>query len=84
LFKEKKFEEAKKYLLEAIKQKEGQHIEIMDHLGDVYTALGDRSKAIQTWKDALKLDTATFRERQKRVEVEKKLRASEQSAARTE
>jgi tetratricopeptide (TPR) repeat protein len=84
LFKQKKLDEAKKYLLEAVKHKDGQHIEIMDHLGDVYTALGDKSKAIETWKDALKLDTATFRERQKRVEVEKKLRATEQSAARTE
>jgi tetratricopeptide (TPR) repeat protein len=81
LFKEKKYAEAKKYLLDAIKHKDGQHIEIMDHLADVYLALGDKPKAIETWKNALKLDTASFRERQKKVEVEKKLRASEQTLA---
>jgi tetratricopeptide (TPR) repeat protein len=82
LFKQKKYEEAKKFLLEAVKRKEGQHIEILDHLADVYMAQGEKGKAIEVWKNALKLDTATFRERQKHLEVEKKLKATEQSAAR--
>src|SRR5262249_12172602 len=38
LYKQKKFKEAKKYLQAAVKEKEGQHIEIFDHLGDVLLA----------------------------------------------
>ena len=53
LFKQKKYKEAKKFLEEAIKDKEGQHIEIFDHLGDVYKALGENKEAIATWKKGI-------------------------------
>jgi tetratricopeptide (TPR) repeat protein len=73
LYKQKKYPEAKKHLLEAIKEKEGQHIEIMDHLGDVHMALGEKDKAVAVWKKALELDNAGKREQAKKKEVEKKL-----------
>jgi tetratricopeptide (TPR) repeat protein len=48
LFKQKKYEEAKKYLQEAVEQEEGKHIEILDHLGEVLLALGRKSEAVAT------------------------------------
>src|SRR5262249_20169563 len=56
LFKQKKYQEAKKYLLEAIKAEEGNNIEIYDHLADLYMALGEKSQAVETWKKALTLE----------------------------
>src|SRR5207245_655211 len=53
LFKKKKFKEALEPLLEAVKQEEGQHLEIYDHLGDVYIALEQTDKAIAAWKKGL-------------------------------
>jgi tetratricopeptide (TPR) repeat protein len=77
LYKKKKFKEAKKYLLEAIQDKGGQHIEIMDHVADVHMALGEKPEAIAIWNKALKLDTPSKREKQKKIEVEKKLKATQ-------
>jgi len=78
LFKKKQFPEAKKYLLEATKDKdEGQHIEILDHLADVHMALGEKSEAAAVWKKALEYDANTKRELKKRDEVEKKLKSAE-------
>ncbi len=74
LFKKKNFKEAKKYLLEAIDQKEGQHIEILDHLADVHIALGEKDDAIKVWEKALKLEDLSKREKQRREDVEKKLK----------
>jgi tetratricopeptide (TPR) repeat protein len=77
LFKLKNYPEAKKYLLEAVKDKEGQHVEILDHLGDVYMALGEKADAVNTWKNALKVETKTKREKERRTQVEKKLKAQQ-------
>jgi tetratricopeptide (TPR) repeat protein len=77
LFKKKQYEEAKKYLLEAVKDKDGQHIEIMDHLADVYMALGQKADAVATWKKATELPAPTKREQQKKSAVEKKLKANQ-------
>ncbi len=78
LYKKKQYAEAKKYLLEAVKDKdEGQHIEIMDHLGDVHMALGEKADAIAVWKKALEQDTSTKRELQRRGEIIKKIKAAE-------
>jgi tetratricopeptide (TPR) repeat protein len=76
LFKKKKYEEAKEALLQAVKDKEGQNIEIYDHLGEVYKALGDKAEAAASWKKGLESvgKEATKRERQKKAEVEKKLK----------
>jgi tetratricopeptide (TPR) repeat protein len=77
LFKQKKFAEAKKYLLEAVQDPDGQHIEIMDHLGDAYKALGEKKEAIDTWKRAVQVETTTLREKQRKAIVEKKLKENE-------
>jgi tetratricopeptide (TPR) repeat protein len=77
LFKQKKYQEAKKYLLEATHDEEGKNIEIYDHLGDVYMALGEKAKALDIWKKAVKLETTGRREEQKKAAVEKKIKANQ-------
>jgi tetratricopeptide (TPR) repeat protein len=76
LFKKKNYKEAKKYLLEAVREKEGQHIEILDHLGDVHMALGEKADAVAVWKKALTVEPASKREQQRKAEVEKKIKAN--------
>jgi tetratricopeptide (TPR) repeat protein len=78
LFKKKNYKEAKKYLLEAVQYKDGQHVEIMDHLADCHMALAEKADAIAVWQKALKLDTPTLREKQRRTQVEKKLKEKQQ------
>jgi pentatricopeptide repeat protein len=77
LFKQKKYEEAKKWLLEAAKGDEGENIEIYDHLADVHMALGEKAQAIDIWKKALNLETNSLREQHRKAEIEKKLKANE-------
>jgi Tfp pilus assembly protein PilF len=77
LFKQKKFKEAKDYLLQAIKEKEGQHIEIFDHLGDAHLALGEKAEAVSAWKKGLEVPAESKREQQKKAEVEKKIKANQ-------
>ena len=75
LFKKKEFKEAKKHLEEAIRQKEGQHLEIFDHLADVHMALGEKSDAIKVWEEALKKkEELSKREKERRNVIEKKLK----------
>lgn len=78
LFKQGKAKEAKPYLLRAVKQKEGQHLEILDHLGDVHAALGEKSEAIAAWKKGVASATATKRDQKRKIEVEKKLKTHEE------
>ena len=75
LFKKKKFQEAKKYLIEASKDKDGQHIEILDHLGDAHLSLGEKADAVAVWKKALQIKPGSKREEQKKAQVEQKLKA---------
>jgi len=78
LFKKKQFAEAKKPLLEAVKDPDGgQHIEIFDHLADVHMALGEKAEAIAVWKKALDLDVSGKRDQKRQQEVVKKLKAAE-------
>jgi tetratricopeptide (TPR) repeat protein len=77
LFKQKKYKEAKPYLLEAVKQEEGKHIEIYDHLGEVHMALGEKAEAIDVWKKGLEAAGTSKREQQRKQAVEKKLKAQE-------
>jgi tetratricopeptide (TPR) repeat protein len=81
LFKKKNFKEAKKHLEEAVKSKEGQHIEILDHLAEVHMALGEKADAIKVWEQAAKVDpeTLTKRDRDRQSAVQKKLDAAKQS-----
>jgi tetratricopeptide (TPR) repeat protein len=73
LFKQKRYEEAKKYLIEALKDKESQHIEIFDHLGETYLALGQRDQALDAWRRGLEVAGDDRREQQRKLEVEKKI-----------
>jgi tetratricopeptide (TPR) repeat protein len=73
LFKQRKFEDAKKYLLDALKDKNAQHIEIFDHLGDTYMALGMREEALSAWRQGLTVAGEDRREQERKRIVEKKL-----------
>ena len=80
LYKKKKYEEAKKFLLEATKDEEdGNHIEIWDHLADVQLALGDSKGAIETWMKALKLDDVTKKDTERRKKVTEKLKKAKEA-----
>ncbi len=73
LFKQKKNEDAKKWLLKAVEDKDSRHIEIYDHLGDVYMILGERKEAIRAWEEGLKFVNENRRDAERKVSVEKKL-----------
>jgi tetratricopeptide (TPR) repeat protein len=73
LFKQKKFKEAKEALVEAVKDKKSQHIEIYDHLGDVHMALGERDAAIAAWKKGIEVVGEGRRDQERKTIVEKKL-----------
>ena len=77
LFKQKKYKEALPPLEEAVKDTEGQHIEIFDHLGDVQMALGNRTAAVDAWKKGLEFVGTSKREQERKVTVEKKLKEQE-------
>lgn len=75
LFKQKKYEEAKKYLLEASKdEEEGNHIEIWDHLADCHYAMGEVKDAVTTWTKALKMEDVTKKDAERRKKVTEKLK----------
>jgi tetratricopeptide (TPR) repeat protein len=77
LFKQKKYQEAKPYLLQAIEDKEGQHVEIFDHLGQVYMALGDKAAAIAAWKKGIEAAGSSKREQERKAELEKRVKNKE-------
>lgn len=77
LFKQKKYAQAKKFLQEAVQDKdEGQHTEIYEHLGDVQAALGDKAEAAKAYKKAVELATSK-REQERKSKIEKKLKEME-------
>ena len=57
--------------------REGEFIEIYDHLAEVHMALGEKDKALEVWKKAVNLETTSGREEKRKAEVEKKLRANQ-------
>lgn len=73
LFKQKKYKEAKEYLLKAVSHKDGHHIEIYDHLGDVHMALGEREAALAAWRRGLEVAGDSRREQERKTQVEKKI-----------
>jgi predicted Zn-dependent protease len=77
LFKLKRYQEAKPFLEKATQAKDGQHVEIFDHLGEVHMALGERAQAIEAWQQGVKAAGPSRREQEKKVEVEKKLKQAE-------
>jgi tetratricopeptide (TPR) repeat protein len=74
LFKQKKYAEAKPLLEQAVQDPEGKHVEIYDHLGDVLMALGEKSAAVEAWKEGVKVAGTSKREQQRKANVEKKLK----------
>jgi tetratricopeptide (TPR) repeat protein len=76
LYKQKKNEEAKEFLLKAVKDQTSQHIEIYDHLGDVHMALGERDAAIRAWRKGVELAGEGRRDQERKTIVEKKLKDS--------
>lgn len=74
LYKQKKYKEAKTYLLDAVAQEEGQNIEIYDHLADCQMALGEKSDAIASWKKGLETATNSRRDQKRKAEIEKKIK----------
>jgi tetratricopeptide (TPR) repeat protein len=73
LFKLKRYDDAKKYLIEALKDKDAQHIEIFDHLGDTYMALGMREAALDAWRNGLAVVGDDHREQDRKIIVQKKI-----------
>jgi tetratricopeptide (TPR) repeat protein len=74
LYKKKNYKEAKKWLTEALKEKDDQHIDIFDHLGDVCKALNEKDEAIAAWKKGVEIAGNSKREQKKKAEVEKKIK----------
>ena len=52
LFKKRSIKRPRKELLERPRTRvDGQHVEILDHLGDVHMAAGEKAEAIAVWKN---------------------------------
>lgn len=77
LFKLKKYKEAKEPLLKAVKEEDGQHTEILDHLAEVHMALGEKTEAIAAWKKAVEIAGSSKREQDRKAEIEKKLKGNQ-------
>jgi pentatricopeptide repeat protein len=75
-FKQKKYAEARDVLLEAVKEEDGQHVEIFDHLGDIYMALGQKDDAVKTWQKALTLENQSNRDDVRKVAIKKKIESN--------
>jgi tetratricopeptide (TPR) repeat protein len=74
LFKQGKVKEAKPYLVQSVKDAEGQSLEVYDHLGDVHLALGEKKEAIAAWKKGLAAATSSKRDVKRKAEVKAKLK----------
>jgi len=73
LFKQARYAEAKRYLLRAIKDTEKPEVEILDHLGDVHLALGERDEARKAYQQAVEAAGSSARDERRKEEVEEKL-----------
>jgi tetratricopeptide (TPR) repeat protein len=62
LFKLKKYEDARDYILKSLKANPNSAV-VNDHLGDVYDAMGDRTNAMKYWRKAYELapDNSEFK-----------------------
>ncbi|MFL5328488.1 MAG: tetratricopeptide repeat protein [Gemmataceae bacterium] len=76
LYKKKAYEGARDIMLDVVKQEEAQHVEIYDHLGDIYMALGKKDEAVKTWKKGLTFDNVTPRDDARKESVKKKIEAA--------
>jgi tetratricopeptide (TPR) repeat protein len=78
LFKQKQYAEAKKHLLKAISFPRGNNTEILDHLGDVHAALGEKTEAAAAWKKAAAAATPSQRDQKRKAKIEEKIKQLEQ------
>lgn len=77
LFKQKKYKEALPYLKKAAADEdEGAHLEIWDHLADVYMALGQKKEATDAWQKGLTMEDVSKRDVDRRKKVVAKLKAA--------
>jgi tetratricopeptide (TPR) repeat protein len=75
LYKQKKYEEALKYLKEASTDpEEGQHIEIFDHVADCEAAMGNKKAALETLLKAVKLEDVSKRDAERRRKMTEKIK----------
>src|SRR5262249_11247362 len=56
LYKMRKGDEARDYMLKAVEQSEEPDATLFDHLGDIYLAVHQEAKAREAWKKSLKLE----------------------------
>ena len=73
LYKQKQYEEARKYLLQAVSDKDGKEIEILDHLGEVHLALEEKDEARKVFREAIEAAGPSKRDQQRKTEIENKL-----------
>jgi tetratricopeptide (TPR) repeat protein len=78
LFKQKKYKDALPPLEDAVKEEEGQHIEIFDHLAEVHMALGNKAAAVSAWKKGMEHVGTSKREQERKAIVEKKLKEQQE------
>lgn len=69
-FRQGHVEEARRYIERAAAMM-GDNAEILDHLGDIYVALGDVPKALEFWRRSFALDKTRVAVRDKIAEYEK-------------
>lgn len=74
LYKKKQYKQAKDYMLKAVAQERGKNTELMEHLGDISLALGEKSEAKAAYEKALAAVTPNFKDQQRKTEIEKKLK----------
>lgn len=74
LYKQKKYDEAKKLILKAIAMPKTQNTEIYEHLGDIHMALNEKTEAKTAWTKAVELATGSARDQKRKTELEKKIK----------
>ncbi len=73
LYRLRKYEEAKEWLEKAIKNGGDKSGTIIEHLGDVYYRLEDKSKAVELWNKAMKLGDVDDEDKLKKKIADQKL-----------
>jgi tetratricopeptide (TPR) repeat protein len=74
LFKQERYAEAKKCLLEAAADEDGQKdVEILNHLGEVHLTLGEKEEALAVFRTALESAGPGKREQKRKAEIAEKL-----------
>ncbi|HQR07381.1 MAG TPA: tetratricopeptide repeat protein [Gemmatales bacterium] len=75
LYKQKKYKEAKEFMLKAVAQERGKNTELMEHLGDIQVALGQKDEAKKAYEAALAAMTFNHKDQVRKPEIEKKLKS---------